>query len=477
MPKRIAKPKLQNHTKTSIRMILPLMALTIATGFVLVVSSFASGVYPSSYVNNLYSQAYHRAVDKAGLTYWQNQFQTKGCNATMLATVSKSVFSSNEFAMQLDSNTGIVTRIYNGALQRTPDSTGLAYWAGKLSSGASRASVASSIINASTTRLTQLAGTVCVAPVVTQPPTATKPPTTTKPPATTTNPPATPDTSDKTPPSKPEKFTAKVDQTSSSITLTWDEATDNVGVANYKLERSTDGTSWKVLDDTIVDSIYNDRTVTYNTTYKYRLTALDGAGNAGTPATAEAKTGEFKANANATDSTAIASDDNVVIASLPAGAIPKDSSCSITTDTDNLTELTGVIGKATRLSGPYLVSCKDSNGDVVAGFDKTVTVTMAPPSKATRGNTNFKVYVYDLQAQQWSLIKSTYNKKDKTYTVSIEGPSQVVFVGEKAPNYWPLFFSIFIPALLVGGGAFWYYNRKMQKQQYADYIKKKYYNL
>jgi len=106
-----------------------------------------------------------------------------------------------------------------------------------------------------------------------------------------------------------------------------------------------------------------------------------------------------------------------------------------------------------------------------------VVATIAPPSASTKGNTKFKVYVYDMQAEQWSLAKSTYDKKSKTYTVSIEGPAQVAFVGEKGKNYWPLFFSIIVPTLLVGGGAFWYYQRKLQKQQYADYIKKKYYNL
>ena len=260
--------------------------------------------------------------------------------------------------------------------------------------------------------------------------------------------------------------------------MTWAEGSDEDGVATYKLERSTDGTTWTTLDDTITETSYEDRTVVFSTTYKYQLRAVDGSGNASEPVTVEAKTGDFNANASAEDSTAIASDDNVVIASLPAGAVPSDSSCTVDLDSDSLTELKSAIGtKAMRLAGPYLVSCKDSNGDVVPSFEKSVVVTMAPPKAATKGNTNFKIYTYDLQAQQWTAVKSSYDKKAKTYKVSIDGPAQVAFVGEKAPNYWPLFFSIVLPTILVGAGAFWYYQRKLKKQQYADYIKKKYYNL
>lgn len=490
MPKRIAKPKLKKHTKTSIKMVLPLMALTVVTGLVLVFSSFASSYYPASYVNKLYNQAFKRNPDAAAVSHLQSVFSSSGCNGTTLANAARNVYQSSEFARKGYTNSDAVNRIYLGALQRNPDPSGYNYWVGKLNGGASLSSVATGIINGATTTFNNLAASACVAPVVqppvvqpptTKPPVATKPPTTTtKPRSTTTTKPSTPEAApaDTTAPSKPNGFKATVGDESSAISLVWDEASESDGVANYKLERSTDGTNWSVLDDTITETSYEDRTVVFSTTYKYRLMAVDGAGNASTEATAEAKTGEFNANATAEDATALASDDNVVIASLPAGAVPSDSSCTVDLDSDNLVELKSAIGsKAQRLAGPYLVSCKDSNGDVVAGFSKPVVVTMAPPKAATKGNTKFKMYVYDMQAEQWSLVKSTYDKKSKTYKLSISGPGQIAFVGEKAPNYWPLFFSIILPALLVGGGAFWYYNRKLKKQQYADYIKKKYYNL
>lgn len=490
MPQRIVKPKLQKHTKTSIKMVLPLMALTIATGLVLVVSSFAASVYPSSYMNNLYSQAFKRSMDPNGSSYWKSYFQTNGCSGSSLSGAAKQVYTGSEFAGKSYGSVEVVNRIYAGALQRNPDASGSAYWVGKLNSGSSRATVATAIINGSASEINRIASTVCAAPVVKPPtttpttPTPTKP-TTTKPKPTTTAPRPTSSTpapaaapADTTAPSKPAGFKAKTDADSSMISLSWDEAPQDQGVATYSLERSTDATNWTMIDDTITENSYDDRTVVFSTTYTYRLKAVDDSGNASEAVTAEAKTGEFNANASATDSTAIASEDNVVIASIPAGAVPEESSCTVDLDSDNLTELKSAIGnKAQRLAGPYLVSCKDSNGDVVASFSEPVVVTMAPPKAATKGNTKFKIYVYDMQAEQWSLAKSSYDKKSKTYKVSIEGPAQVAFTGEKAANYWPLFFSIVIPTLLVGGGAFWYYQRKLKKQQYADYIKKKYYNL
>jgi len=475
-------------------MVLPLMALTVATGIVLVFSSFASGYYPSGYVNNLYSQAFGRSIDGPAQSHLQSTFGSGGCTGTSLANTARTTFQSTEFARKSyrnDGANGVIYRIYLGSLRRNPDPSGYAYWLGKLNGGASRSTVATGIINGSASAFNRLAATACVAPV--QPPVVTKPPVTPpKPPVAPTKPrpttprPATPAPApaqqaapaDTTPPPKPSDFNASVDQESSAVSLKWKKASEGDGVATYKLERSTDGMSWTVIDDTITEMSFEDRTVVFSTTYKYQLRAVDGAGNASESAATEAKTGEFNANVGAEDSTAIASDDNVVVASLPAGAVPSDSSCTVDLDSDSITELTSVIGtKVKRLAGPYLVSCKDSNGDVVASFSKPVTVTMAPPSAATKGNTKFKIYTYNLQAEEWSVAKSTYDKKAKTYQVSIDGPSQVVFVGEKAPNYWPLIFSILVPTLLVGGAAFWYYQRKLKKQQYAEYIKKKYYNL
>lgn len=485
MPQRIAKPKLQKHTKTSLKLVVPIMVMTAITGLVLVVSSFTAGVYPSSYMNNLYSQAYSRSIDKQGLSYWQSQFSSTGCNGTTLANAARTIYTGNEFARKSYTAGEVVNRIYGGALQRKPDTNGYNYWVGKLNSGSSRATVATAIIGSGVSEINRIASAACAAPKPTPTPTPapTTTPTTTKPPTTkptTTKPTTTTSpapSGDSQKPSKPQEFKATVDEASAGISLSWKAATDNVGVAHYILERATTDDDWKVLDDTIVETSYEDRTVVFSTTYHYRLQAVDAAGNAGEYVTTDAKTGEFNANANAEDATAIASEDNVVLVSMPAGAVPSESSCTVDTDGDNVSELKSISSKLLVIAGPYLMSCKDSNGDVLASFSKPVTVGITPLPANTKGNTRFKVYVYDMQAEQWSLAKSTYNKKSKTYSLEVSGPSQVALVGEKGSNYWPLFFSIIVPTLLVGGGAFWYYQQKLKKQQYADYIKKKYYNL
>ncbi|HEX5090526.1 MAG TPA: LamG-like jellyroll fold domain-containing protein [Nocardioides sp.] len=92
-------------------------------------------------------------------------------------------------------------------------------------------------------------------------------------PATT---PAAPDT---TAPSAPTGLTATAVGTT-RIDLGWTASTDNVGVTGYRLERCQGAscTSWAQVATPTTTS-YSDTGLTQNTTYRYRVRAVDAAGN------------------------------------------------------------------------------------------------------------------------------------------------------------------------------------------------------
>ena len=79
-------------------------------------------------------------------------------------------------------------------------------------------------------------------------------------------------TVDDEPPSIPEKL-AISSKTGSSLTLTWQPSTDNVGVAGYEIYRD---------DEYIYTSkttSFTDRNLVEGTTYTYKIRAVDASGN------------------------------------------------------------------------------------------------------------------------------------------------------------------------------------------------------
>jgi hypothetical protein len=83
-------------------------------------------------------------------------------------------------------------------------------------------------------------------------------------------------TPDTTPPTSPANL-ASPSQTTGSIDLTWNAATDDVGVVSYNIYR--DGT----FIVNVTSTGYTDAALVYNTQYNYAVTALDAAGNESAP--------------------------------------------------------------------------------------------------------------------------------------------------------------------------------------------------
>src|SRR3989344_1636262 len=69
-------------------------------------------------------------------------------------------------------------------------------------------------------------------------------------------------------------------QSSSQVNLSWTASTDNVGVTGYRVERCT-GASCTTFSQisTPSSTTYNDTGLAANTTYRYRVRAVDAAGN------------------------------------------------------------------------------------------------------------------------------------------------------------------------------------------------------
>ena len=95
---------------------------------------------------------------------------------------------------------------------------------------------------------------------------------------------------DTQPPTAPGSLVATAASTS-EIDLSWSASTDNVGVTGYKVYRSTNGTTFS-LAGTSTTTGFSDLGLAGGTTYWYRVTATDAAGNeSSVSATASATTG------------------------------------------------------------------------------------------------------------------------------------------------------------------------------------------
>lgn len=77
-------------------------------------------------------------------------------------------------------------------------------------------------------------------------------------------------------PTAPAKLTAVTNRSSND--LSWSAASDNVGVASYYIERSTDHANWSRIA-TVGSLSYQDSDISSLTTYYYRIWAVDTSGN------------------------------------------------------------------------------------------------------------------------------------------------------------------------------------------------------
>jgi chitodextrinase len=80
-------------------------------------------------------------------------------------------------------------------------------------------------------------------------------------------------------PGTPGSFTASAD-TSPKVSLDWTAASDNIGVASYRVQRN--GSTVATVNAPTTD--WTDSAVSFGTAYTYTVAAIDTSGNVGTPA-------------------------------------------------------------------------------------------------------------------------------------------------------------------------------------------------
>ncbi len=97
-------------------------------------------------------------------------------------------------------------------------------------------------------------------------------------------------TADTTAPSIPSNLTASA-ASASQVNLSWTASTDNVGVVDYNVYRSTDGATFSAVAS-VTGTSHADTGLAASTSYWYRVTATDAANNeSGASNTVSAKTG------------------------------------------------------------------------------------------------------------------------------------------------------------------------------------------
>jgi len=101
-----------------------------------------AGVAEKSLVSHFYRSILGRAPDAGGVTFWQNEaarIVAKGANVNEAwFALAMTFFSSGEYAAVSRTNDQYVTELYRTFFNRQPDSAGLSYWSGQLSSGLPR---------------------------------------------------------------------------------------------------------------------------------------------------------------------------------------------------------------------------------------------------------------------------------------------------------------------------------------------------
>lgn len=244
---------------------------------------------------------------------------------------------------------------------------------------------------------------------------------------------------DKQAPAVPTNFKAE-QFGSGEVDLSWTASTDNAGIAGYTLERSTDQTTWTMLDDAIVDTTYTDSTADYNVAYTYRLSAKDTGGNFSDYALVDITTNDFTANVNPDEDSTITSDDGIVEVKFPAGALSEAAFCEISKDS-----VSGSPKGYKLVAGGYTVACRNAAGDSITKFDKDLEVTMHLKSYAKKYG---KFLAYSVDDSSLSPIQSSYNKGTGDLTFTLSDLQTFAAFGAKKGSSW--FIWLLIPLLLIG---------------------------
>ena len=210
---------------------------------------------------------------------------------------------------------------------------------------------------------------------------------------------------DTTAPSQVTGLTANAVSTS-QIDLSWNAATDDVGVTGYNIYR--DGT----LLTTSTATSYSDTGLSASTTYSYQVSAFDAAGNEGALSTAASATTQTPADTTAPSITIVS----------PTGTV----SGTITVDA-TITDNVGVTSADYNIDGGSWVALSNSAGDSwTASLDTTTmadgTYTINFRAFDAAGNQGTASGSFTVSNTQTGPITETF-----TGSVSSSSPNQIFY--------------------------------------------------
>ncbi len=259
---------------------------------------------------------------------------------------------------------------------------------------------------------------------------------------TPTNPAQPPQQDPNPTPPVPTGFSATVED-DVAVQLRWDRPNYAGILQNYEIDRSADNETWQVLgSDLITNESFTDTTTQFETTYYYRLRAVDQGGEKSEYATTEVTTPPFLPNTSA-EGTTLNSDDGLVSVFIPSDAIDEDASCSLQGNYDvSIPSQKDFV----TVSGPYEVICKTASGNKIATFSKPLQVTVSSP------NTNYSQFAYYILDEQheWQSVKGDFT--DGKGSFNLENSTSFAVLGKK--KSMPTFIKIMIFLVVIGGVAF-----------------------
>ncbi len=279
---------------------------------------------------------------------------------------------------------------------------------------------------------------------------------------------------DTSPPTKPTDFTASSNPDDPGVQLNWTASTDDVAVAGYKLERSSDDSqTWETLTSSLKDTNYFDYQTKFDTKYEYRVSAIDTTGNVSEAANTQILASSFQPNAGPDKSISLHSDDNTVGVEIPAGSLKTDAVCSVQLDSQIGTGPS--VKNYIQIGGPYNIICKGDDNVVISSFEKPLSVSVS-----TKDYKKYKTRAYYVKStgnNNWSKIaKFTHNKKDNTDNFILQNGNSFVVMAKL--SHTPIWIKLLIGLVILVGVGFGFLlitrliTRRRLEQQYNDYYRK-----
>jgi hypothetical protein len=256
------------------------------------------------------------------------------------------------------------------------------------------------------------------------------------------------------------------------VSLSWDASIGVNGVQSYKLERSIDQTNWTVVGGGILNPGFLDDTVAFGVHYYYRVSAISISGVASGYAFGDAQTAEFVANSVNSAVADYLSSDNVVRVEVPAGAISNDSAvCTVEVSTATL----GTTARPV-VAGPYSLICKTAAGDLITDLVKPVSWTFELATKL-KGYDKPSAVSVDSSGGQSDVKNAAYNTKAQTLQFNQSTVTTTAVLASKVQGISAFLVVGALILLLAVGAVFTLFLRKSQKQDYSEYLRRKYYDF